>query len=57
MGHLRYAGAALRLPVPPSCSASRRSSKVLRSRYGMDVGTPLCSDVADFDMDLACTRR
>ncbi|WP_157014240.1 YceI family protein [Mesorhizobium xinjiangense] len=30
--------------------------RVLRSRYGMDVGTPLYSNVVDFDMDLAARR-
>jgi polyisoprenoid-binding protein YceI len=33
------------------------SGKVLRSRYGMDVGTPLYSNVVDFNMDLAVRRR
>ena len=28
------------------------TGKVLRSRYGMDVGTPLYSNVVDFDMTL-----
>jgi len=31
--------------------------QVYRSRYGMDVGTPLYSNVVDFDMDLAVVRR
>ncbi|WP_159586796.1 YceI family protein [Chelativorans xinjiangense] len=31
--------------------------KVFRSRYGMDVGTPIYSNVVDFDMDLASRRR
>ena len=31
--------------------------QVYRSRYGMDVGTPLYSNVVDFDMDLAAARR
>ncbi|MBZ9795348.1 YceI family protein [Mesorhizobium sp. ES1-4] len=30
--------------------------KVLRSRYGMDVGTPLYSNVVDFDMTLTGRR-
>ena len=32
------------------------TGKVLRSRYGMDVGTPLYSNVVDFDMMLAGRR-
>lgn len=31
--------------------------QVFRSRYGMDVGTPLYSNVVDFDMDLIVERR
>lgn len=31
--------------------------QVFRSRYGMDVGTPLYSNVVDFDMDLSSQRR
>ncbi|WP_265516169.1 YceI family protein [Nitratireductor luteus] len=31
--------------------------RVLRSRYGMDVGTPIYSNVVDFDMNLAFRRR
>jgi polyisoprenoid-binding protein YceI len=32
------------------------TGKVLRSRYGMDVGTPIYSNVVDFDMTLAARR-
>ncbi|MBZ9807235.1 YceI family protein [Mesorhizobium sp. BR1-1-9] len=32
------------------------TGKVLRSRYGMDVGTPLYSNVVDFDMTLTGKR-
>ncbi|MDX8510396.1 YceI family protein [Mesorhizobium captivum] len=32
------------------------TGKVLRSRYGMDVGTPLYSNVVDFDMTLMGRR-
>ncbi|TPM40144.1 YceI family protein [Mesorhizobium sp. B2-3-4] len=32
------------------------TGKVLRSRYGMDVGTPLYSNVVDFDMTLTGRR-
>ncbi|MBN9216328.1 MAG: polyisoprenoid-binding protein [Mesorhizobium sp.] len=32
------------------------TGKVLRSRYGMDVGTPLYSNVVDFDMSLTGRR-
>ena len=32
------------------------TGKVLRSRYGMDVGTPIYSNVVDFDMTLAGRR-
>ncbi|TGV51360.1 polyisoprenoid-binding protein [bacterium M00.F.Ca.ET.141.01.1.1] len=32
------------------------TGKVLRSRYGMDVGTPLYSNVVDFDMALTGRR-
>jgi polyisoprenoid-binding protein YceI len=28
------------------------TGKVLRSPYGMDVGTPIYSNVVDFDMNL-----
>jgi polyisoprenoid-binding protein YceI len=35
----------------------RVTGKVLRSRYGMDVGTPIYSNVVDFDMDFSATRR
>lgn len=31
--------------------------KVYRSRYGMDVGTPIYSNIVDFDMDLVARRR
>jgi len=34
----------------------RVTGKVLRSRYGMDVGTPIYSNVVDFDMVLAARR-
>ncbi|MBZ9755405.1 YceI family protein [Mesorhizobium sp. ESP6-5] len=34
----------------------RVTGKVLRSRYGMDVGTPLYSNVVDFDMTLTGKR-
>ena len=33
------------------------TGKVLRSRYGMDVGTPIYSNVVDFDMTLTGKRR
>jgi polyisoprenoid-binding protein YceI len=33
------------------------TGKVLRSRYGMDVGTPIYSNVVDFDMRLMAKRR
>lgn len=33
------------------------TGKLLRSRYGMDVGTPIYSNVVDFDMDLTARRR
>ena len=33
------------------------TGKVLRSRYGMDVGTPIYSNVVDFDMDFSAARR
>jgi polyisoprenoid-binding protein YceI len=32
------------------------TGKVLRSRYGMDVGTPIYSNVVDFDMRLSARR-
>jgi polyisoprenoid-binding protein YceI len=32
------------------------TGKVLRSRYGMDVGTPIYSNIVDFDMTLAGKR-
>ena len=32
------------------------TGKVLRSRYGMDVGTPIYSNVVDFDMTLVGRR-
>ena len=32
------------------------TGKVLRSRYGMDVGTPIYSNVVDFDMTLTGKR-
>ena len=32
------------------------TGKVLRSRYGMDVGTPIYSNVVDFDMTLSGQR-
>lgn len=32
------------------------TGKVLRSRYGMDVGTPIYSNVVDFDMTLSGRR-
>lgn len=32
------------------------TGQVLRSRYGMDVGTPLYSNVVDFDMDVVAAR-
>lgn len=32
------------------------SGKVLRSRYGMDVGTPLYSNIVDFEMSFAARR-
>lgn len=35
----------------------RITGKVLRSRYGMDVGTPIYSNVVDFDMRLTATRE
>lgn len=31
--------------------------KVMRSRYGMDVGTPIYSNIVDFNMDLSGRRR
>jgi polyisoprenoid-binding protein YceI len=34
----------------------RVTGKVLRSRYGMDVGTPIYSNVVDFDMTLKGRR-
>lgn len=34
----------------------RVTGKVLRSRYGMDVGTPIYSNVVVFDMSLAARR-
>lgn len=34
----------------------RVTGKVLRSRYGMDVGTPIYSNVVNFDMTLAAKR-
>jgi polyisoprenoid-binding protein YceI len=33
------------------------TGKVLRSPYGMDVGTPIYSNVVQFDMDLKARRR
>ena len=33
------------------------TGKVLRSRYGMDVGTPIYSNIVDFDMTLSGKRR
>ncbi len=33
------------------------TGRVLRSRYGMDVGTPVYSNVVDFDMTLAGDRN
>ena len=33
------------------------TGRVLRSRYGMDVGTPIYSNVVDFDMTLAGDRN
>ena len=33
------------------------TGKVLRSRYGMDVGTPIYSNVVDFDMKLTANRQ
>ena len=35
----------------------RVTGKVLRSRYGMDVGTPIYSNVVDFDMTLTGDRN
>jgi len=35
----------------------RITGKVLRSRYGMDVGTPIYSNVVDFDMRLTARRQ
>ncbi|MGC4024736.1 MAG: YceI family protein [Mesorhizobium sp.] len=35
----------------------RITGKVLRSRYDMDVGTPIYSNVVDFDMRLTATRQ
>lgn len=35
----------------------RVTGRVLRSRYGMDVGTPIYSNIVDFDMTLAAGRR
>ncbi|RWB26073.1 MAG: polyisoprenoid-binding protein, partial [Mesorhizobium sp.] len=32
------------------------TGQVLRSRYGMDVGTPIYSNVVDFDMTLTGRR-
>ncbi|PWK63156.1 YceI family protein [Aminobacter sp. AP02] len=32
------------------------SGKVLRSRYGMDVGTPIYSNIVDFEMNFAARR-
>ena len=32
------------------------TGKVLRSRYGMDVGTPIYSNIVDFDMTLTGKR-
>ena len=37
--------------------AFRVRGKILRSLYGMDVGTPIYSNVVDFDMDLHGSRR
>ena len=33
------------------------TGRVLRSRYGMDVGAPVYSNVVDFDMTLAGDRN
>src|SRR5690606_717706 len=33
------------------------TGKVFRSRYGMDVGTPIYSNVVDFDMRFVARRR
>lgn len=33
------------------------TGKVFRSRYGMDVGTPIYSNVVDFDMRFAAPKR
>ena len=33
------------------------TGRILRSRYGMDVGTPIYSNVVDFDMTLAGDRN
>ncbi|MCO5063819.1 MAG: YceI family protein [Rhizobiaceae bacterium] len=33
------------------------TGKVLRSRYGMDVGTPIYSNIVDFDMRLSADRQ
>lgn len=33
------------------------TGKVFRSRYGMGVGTPIYSNVVDFDMRIAASRR
>lgn len=35
----------------------RVTGKVLRSRYGMDVGTPIYSNVVEFDMTLSARRN
>jgi len=35
----------------------RVTGRVLRSRYGMDVGTPIYSNVVDFDMTLTGVRN
>ncbi|MFA6157909.1 MAG: polyisoprenoid-binding protein, partial [Mesorhizobium sp.] len=32
------------------------TGRVLRSRYGMDVGTPIYSNIVDFDMTLTGKR-
>jgi polyisoprenoid-binding protein YceI len=37
--------------------AFRVTGRVLRSRYGMDVGAPIYSNVVDFDMTLAGDRN
>ncbi|MDZ5697357.1 YceI family protein [Chelativorans sp. M5D2P16] len=63
-GNLTARGRTFRETFRARLADSRRGSlrfhvqgKVFRSRYGMDVGTPIYSNVVDFDMDLSVRRR